>query len=63
MAEVHVAGPYSWVGSVVGDIVLCVFPLFAAVFVFLLVSSLGIRVESHGRVNSVKLFYFISTVF
>ena len=50
------AGPYSWVGSVVGDIVLCVFPLFAAVFVFLLVSRLGIQVQSRVRVSSVKLF-------
>ena len=32
----------------------CVF-LYAAVFVFLLVSRLGIRVESRVRVKSVKL--------
>jgi len=51
-----VAGPYSWVASSEGGYcIVCVF-LFAAVFMFLLVSSLGIRVESRVRVNSVKLF-------
>jgi len=51
-----VAGPYSWVASGGGRYyIVCVF-LFASVFMFLLVSSLGIRVESHVRVNSVKLF-------
>ena len=44
------AGPYSWVASGGGDCIVCVF-LFAAVFVFVLVSSLGIRVESRVRVN------------
>jgi len=51
-----VAGPYSWVASGGGGyFIVCVF-LFAAVFVFLLVSSLGIRVEPRVRVNSEKLF-------
>jgi len=57
-----VAGPYSWVASGGEVIVLCVFLLFAAVFVFLLVSSFGIPVESRVRVNSVQLFQSISTV-
>ena len=39
VAEVHVAGPYSWVTSGGGYCTVCVI-LFAAIFVFLLVSSL-----------------------
>ena len=62
VAEVHVAGPYSWVASGGVYCSVCVF-LFAAVFVFLLVSRLGIQVQSRVRVNSVKLFQFISTVY
>ena len=55
------AGPYSWVVGGGGYCIVCV--LFAAVFVFLLVSRLGIQVQSRVRVNSVKLFQFISTVY
>ena len=45
------AGPYSWVASGGGgDFIECVL-LFAAFFVFLLVSKLGIRVEPRVRVN------------
>ena len=50
------AGPYSWVASGWrGYCIVCVL-LFAAVFVFLLVSRLGIQVQSRVRVSSVKLF-------
>jgi len=55
------AGPYCWVASRGGYCIVFVL-LYAAVFVFLLVSRLGIRVESRVRVNSVKLLWFISTV-
>ena len=48
VAEVYVAGPYSWVGG--GYCIVCVL-LFAAIFVFLLLSSLGIWAESRVRVN------------
>jgi len=51
-----VAGPYSWVASGEADYCIVCVLRFAAVFVFLLVSSLGIQVESRVRVNSVKLF-------
>jgi len=53
MAEVQVAGTYSWVSSGgvgAGYCIVCVL-LFVAVFVFLLVSSLGNRVDSRVRVN------------
>jgi len=51
-----VAGPCCWVASGRGGgcCSVCVL-LYAAVFVFLLVSRLGIRVESRVRVSSVKL--------
>ena len=39
VAEVHVAGSYSWIASSGGYCAVCVI-LFAAIFVFLLVSSL-----------------------
>ena len=49
------AGPYSWVASG-GVIALCVLSSLLLFLCILLVSSLGIRVESRVRVNSVKLF-------
>ena len=48
------AGLYSWVASVGCYCIVCS-PLYCC-FCVSLVSSLGIRVESHVRVNSVKLF-------
>ena len=51
------AGPYSWVASGGGGgyCIVCVF-LFAAVFVFLLVSSFGYLGRVSCGVNSVKFF-------
>jgi len=57
-----VAGPYCWVASGRGGCCSVCVLLYATVFVFLLVSRLGIWVESRVRVNSVKLLWFISTV-
>ena len=55
------AGPYSWVASGWrGYCIVCVL-LFAAVFVFLLVSRLGIRVGSRVRVNQFSRFLLGST--